>query len=171
MEGKSLFDERMALKMRLEQMMATEERIFAELRKERAFIFNRLRELDEEKNVSETVSNNDDIRFLESKRAYLEEPKTTTAMKRRGYPSRRSKTMKMRDIAIECLKEERTPVRGSDLQKKIEERTENRISNMTTFMNSLQKTDDNIIKLGRGLYIYRIREEDHTIYLGRDLRG
>ncbi|KRG10582.1 hypothetical protein ACA29_20570, partial [Lederbergia galactosidilytica] len=43
-----LFDERSALKIRLEQMRDVEKRILEDIYKERSFIFNRLRELDEQ---------------------------------------------------------------------------------------------------------------------------
>ncbi|MFC5463388.1 competence protein ComK [Lederbergia graminis] len=150
-----MFDERIALRMRLEQMNEAEERLLSELRKERAFIFNRLRELDElqehedlnHQSVTSTVEMNS---HLEHKQELL-----TPMKKRRARPSRRSKTTKMRETAVEILTAERVPMRSSELQKIIEERTGFTIANMTTFMNTIMKIDTNIEKLGRGLYTYR----------------
>lgn len=156
----------MALKMRLEQMNDAEERILDTLRKERAEIFTRLRELDSK---LETDSSYESLPQIESNRV-SQQPDITqqispSTARRKGFPSRRSKTMKMRNIAIECLKEVGAPVRGADLQKRIEERADNRITNMTTFMSALQKTDENIIKLGRGLYTYRNNPENEISYV------
>ncbi|HLU22866.1 MAG TPA: competence protein ComK [Bacillaceae bacterium] len=150
-----MFDERIALRMRLEQMNEAEERLLSELRKERAFIFNRLRELDElqehedlnHQSYTSTVEMNS---HSEHKQELL-----TPMKKRRARPSRRSKTTKMRETAVEILTAERVPMRSSELQKIIEEKTGFTIANMTTFMNTIMKIDTNIEKLGRGLYTYR----------------
>lgn len=168
-----MFDERTALKMRLEQMRDAEERLLNELQKERAFIFNRLRELDEKVHRSSDLSPT--VKYLETANSFIEGPADTSyeqhARGRKGRPSRRSKTTKMRDTAIDILKEQAAPMRGTDLQKLIETRTGFRIANMTTFMKTIEKADENIKKIGRGLYFYKMNEDTHTnepILLGSD---
>ncbi|MBS4176723.1 competence protein ComK [Lederbergia citrea] len=163
-----MFNERMALKMRLEQMNDAEERLLKELQKERGYIFNRLRELDEREKATDT---SEQVHYLESTNSFIEGP-TEDALAdqsktRKGRPSRRSKTTKMRESAIAIMKEHNSPIRGSELQKKIEDRTGFRIANMTTFMKTIEKADENIIKVGRGLYYYQ--QENQTIFLGQDL--
>ncbi len=170
-----MFDERSALKLRLEQMQDAEERLVRELQKERAFIFNRLRELDKEEGSIANISD-DELHFLGSANTYLEAPEenheqnsTENSKSRRARPSRRSKTTKMRDTAISILKEQAAPIRGIDLKRIIEERTGFQIANMTTFMNTITKADPNIIKIGRGLYTYdQESRNSETIFLGTD---
>lgn len=155
-----MLDERAALKLRLEQMKDAEERLIIQIQKERAYIFNRLRELDAQASEeSEPAGQN--VKLLDQARSYLEAPKhdadkqeVTGVKMRRARPSRRSKTTKMREAAVNLLKEQTTPIRGMDLEKLIEERTGFQIANMTTFMNTIMKADDKIIKVGRGLYTY-----------------
>lgn len=170
-----MFDERAALKLRLEQMKDAEERLVRELQKERAYIFNRLRELDKEEE-RETEDFKEETRYLEFANKYLEAPDENieegfqAAIKsRRARPSRRSKTTKMRDTAIRILKEQTAPIRGIDLKRAIEKQTGFQIANMTTFMNTITKADPNIIKIGRGLYTYDQKpDEGETIFLGTD---
>lgn len=170
-----MFDERNALKLRLEQMQDAEERLIRELQKERAYIFNRLRELDREAEIN-TEAPNEELHFLEAINTYLEAPdeslgqaQTENIKSRRARPSRRSKTTKMRDTAIRILKEQSVPIRGVDLKRAIEEQTGFQIANMTTFMNTITKADSNIIKIGRGLYTYNQEpKESKTIFLGTD---
>lgn len=165
-----MFDERMALKMRLEQMEHAEERLLSELRKERGFIYARLRELD--KDLDGETESLEQIKLLETTNSLLEaptiesEPSQIPAKARKGRPSRRSKTTKMRETVIEILKDIHTPIRGSVLQKQIEDRTGFRIANMTTFMNTIERADENIKKIGRGLYVYKQEnEEAHKVEL------
>ncbi|MCR2820135.1 Rok-like winged helix domain-containing protein [Lederbergia panacisoli] len=154
-----MFNERIALKMRLEQMKEAEEQLLSKLQTEREAIFNRLRELDStSEQEAATVEN---IHYIDSHSKLIEVPSNTlenAPKTRKGRPSRRSKTTKMRESAITILKEQDAPIRGSVLQKQIEDRTGFRIANMTTFMNTIKKTDDNIMKLGRGLYYYQKSE-------------
>lgn len=141
----------MALKMRLEDLKGAEEKILAEIRAERSFVINRLRELDEQEKYEKSrdfkTKNTDALDCS----IHIPTPPRT----RKGRPSRRSKTSKMRETTINILKEQTTPIRAKDLQKEIEDSTGFQIANMTTFMNTIQKTDEYIIKVGRGLYIYQ----------------
>lgn len=169
-----MFDERAALRLRLEQMKDAEERLLRELQKERVYIFNRLRELDQE-NSSAGNDSKEDVKYLETVKSLLGAPtedkeKEQTVRSRRARPSRRSKTTKMRDAAVDVLKQHRSPIKGSELKKIIEERTGFDIANMTTFMNTIIKADPNIIKIGRGLYTYQQDNIDYNepIYLGQE---
>ncbi|RWR11690.1 Rok-like winged helix domain-containing protein [Siminovitchia fortis] len=170
-----MFDERAALKLRLEQMQDAEERLARVFQKERAFIFNRLRELDREEG-SDTAASDEEFHLLESVNKYLEAPdenfeqnRPEMTKSRRARPSRRSKTTKMRDTAIRILKEQNAPIRGIDLKRIIEEQTGFQIANMTTFMNTITKADPKIIKIGRGLYTYdQEPQSTKTIFLGTD---
>lgn len=161
-----MYDERAALKQRLEQMNNAEERLIIQIQKERAYIFNRLRELDA-KASAESEADGQNLKFLEKMEPYLEAPKQDAEKKemngakmRRARPSRRSKTTKMREAAVNILKEQTAPIRGIDLEKLIEERTGFQIANMTTFMNTIMKADEKIIKVGRGLYSYHKEPSD-----------
>ncbi|MFS0643381.1 competence protein ComK [Siminovitchia sp. 179-K 8D1 HS] len=163
-----MLDERSALKLRLEQMKDVEERLIIRIQKERAYIFNRLRELDAQESTGREEAGQD-LKFLEKAQPYLEAPKDDSDRKevngakaRRARPSRRSKTTKMRDAAVNILKEQTTPIRGVDLEKLIEERTGFQIANMTTFMNTIMKADEKILKVGRGLYTYQKDESDEN---------
>lgn len=150
-----MFNERMALKMRLEDLKGAEKKILAEIRAERSFVMNRLRELDElEKHEKSLDIKNKNIDALDCS---IHVPPSRT---RKGRPSRRSKTSKMRETTINILKEQTTPIRAKDLQKRIEDSTGFQIANMTTFMNTIQKTDEYIIKVSRGLYIYQDQQSN-----------
>ncbi|MCJ7841174.1 competence protein ComK [Lederbergia sp. NSJ-179] len=155
-----MFDERNALKVRLEQMNDVEKTILAEIHKERNYIFNRLRELDEQEAVEKTSSipnNNRLSQTNDSKSSPASIPRI-----RKGRPSRRSKTTKLGEIVINILKEANAPVRGKELKEKIESTTDSHIANMTTFMNTIRESDPNIIKVGRGLYLYDQNTQEDT---------
>lgn len=160
-----MINERIALKMRLEQLENTEIRMLKEFRDERESIFSRLRELDEQdkneimlKNekmdqivLEKTIRSNNFYESSINPQLSNQKPKV-----RKGRPSRRSKTSKLSDVAILLLKEQKVPIRGTELQKKIEEKTGFKISNMTTFMKSVERVDSNIQKPTRGLYVYAL---------------
>ncbi|MBO0995131.1 Rok-like winged helix domain-containing protein [Bacillus sp. SD088] len=157
-----LFDERNALKIRLEQMNDVEKRILEDLHEERSFIFNRLRELDEQ-DPAEHLSDEKQLKKNNPIFSQADDATTTPApipRKRKGRPSRRSKTTKLREIAIEVLKEANAPVRGKELKEKIETASDSNIANMTTFMNTIRETDHHIIKVGRGLYVYDWEQQE-----------
>lgn len=155
-----MFNERMALKLRLEQLENTEIRLLKELREERERLFKKLRELDEkdrlETNKYKEIIQNKSMEAPQSKEEKKEiSHKDSPPLKiRKARPSRRSKTSKMCEVAIQILKEETEPIRGTDLQKKIEEKSGLKIANMTTFMKVVEKVDINIQKPNRGLYLY-----------------
>jgi hypothetical protein len=154
-----MINERMALKMRLEQLNGAEIQVIKEFHLERQSIFKRLRELDEmdtdcviklEELTKEKEAAREEI-IAEDR--HLKERKL-----RIGRPSRRSKSSKMREAAIRILKDHREPIKGSQLQKIIEETTGLKIANMTTFMKTVEKADANIQKPYRGLYQYILQK-------------
>ncbi|OAH52868.1 MULTISPECIES: hypothetical protein [Bacillaceae] len=134
-----MFDERIALKIRLDQLADAEVRVMQEFKKEREVIFSRLQELD---SVDES-----DARSVAAI--------TTIGLPPRARRGRRSESLtELRKTAVVVLKEQNTPIRGIELQRFVEERTGKKIANMTTFMNGLERENERVRKLGRGLYMY-----------------
>ncbi|WP_404403312.1 hypothetical protein [Jeotgalibacillus malaysiensis] len=123
-----MFDERTALKIRLEQLADSEIRILQEFRHERDKIMQRLRELDESSDQQM------------SKAA----PKTINV----------GKSKKMHAAALSILQKKLEPVKGTDIQSFVEEETGFKVANITTFMNTIQRRFPEVRKLDRGLYIY-----------------
>jgi hypothetical protein len=154
-----MINERMALKMRLEQLNGAEIQVIKEFHLERQSIFKRLRELDEMDTdcvikLEEIPKEKEAVReAIIAEDRHLKERKL-----RIGRPSRRSKSSKMREAAIRILKDHREPIKGSQLQKIIEETTGLKIANMTTFMKTVEKADANIQKPYRGLYQYILQK-------------
>ncbi|WP_203362694.1 competence protein ComK [Bacillus sp. REN10] len=139
-----MFDERVALKIRLEQLADSELKIIREFNRERESIFQRLKELD-----AMAASSNE------------RKPKETmtitqiTSLPHKRKRGRRSENLdELRNAAISILKAQNTPIRGVELQRQIEENTGKKIANMTTFMVALERENQRVRKLGRGLYIY-----------------
>ncbi|MBP1916604.1 hypothetical protein [Lederbergia galactosidilytica] len=156
-----LFDERSALKIRLEQMRDVEKRILEDIYKERSFIFNRLRELDEQETTEiEDIREHQQHQKANSELNQSESMPIPIPRKRKGRPSRRSKTTKLREIAIDILQKADAPIRGKKLKEQIEAVSHSHIANMTTFMNTIRESDQNIIKVGRGLYAYDGDEQE-----------
>ncbi|MFB1080933.1 hypothetical protein [Jeotgalibacillus sp. JSM ZJ347] len=127
-----MFDERAALKIRLEQLADSEIRIMQEFRIEREKIMQRLRELDQ--SVSEAPSQNASIKS--------------------SKPINVGKSKKMHTAALKILQKKLEPVKGTDIQAFVEEETGYKVANITTFMNTIQRKFSGVRKLDRGLYIY-----------------
>lgn len=138
--AKIVFDERMALKIRLDQLADAEIRVMQEFKKERETIFARLQELDGATTEEEHV----EVAAITTVGA---PPKV-----RRGRQS--EGLTELRDTTIRILKEQNTPIRGVELQRYVEQQSGKKIANMTTFMNGLERDNSHVRKLGRGLYIY-----------------
>ncbi|MCM3788099.1 competence protein ComK [Domibacillus sp. 8LH] len=140
-----MFNERMALKIRLDQLADAEVRVMQEFKKEREAIFARLQELDEtEENHTPDITAAADITAV-----------TTVGAPPKVRRGRRSEGLtELRDTTIRILKKQNTPIRGIELQRYVEEQSGKKIANMTTFMNSLERENAHVRKLGRGLYIY-----------------
>ncbi|MBM7580192.1 Rok-like winged helix domain-containing protein [Jeotgalibacillus terrae] len=128
-----MFNERAALKIRLEQMEDSEIRILQEFRDEREKILQRLRELDQ----SEAA-----------------EKGSASSASQQTKPVNTGKSKKMHAAAIEVLKKKLEPVKGTDIQFYVEETTGFRVANITTFMKTIQRHFPQVRKLDRGLYIY-----------------
>ncbi len=124
-----MFDERAALKIRLEQLADSEIRILREFRQERENIMLRLRELDQ--SSSEIHS-----------------------LKPSAKPINVGKSKKMHAAALNILQKKLAPVKGTDIQRFVEQETGYKVANITTFMNTIQRKFSEVRKLDRGLYIY-----------------
>jgi len=150
-----MFNERTALKIRLEQMIDSEERILQEFRKEREYILSRLRELDgngggqSEPNQSEYSA--DIVPIDQNSQAY--EGIQPTA-KRIPKTKKIGKSRQMHEAAFKILRDRLQPVKGTEIQDYILEETGFRVANMTTFMKTIQRKDKQVRKLDRGLYIF-----------------
>ncbi|TFE03323.1 competence protein ComK [Jeotgalibacillus sp. R-1-5s-1] len=137
-----MFDERTALKIRLEQMIDSEERILNEFRKEREAILTRLRELDKEEGLAV------------SSQMTTEENHPMPATEKPRKVKDIGKSKRMHEAAFTILKSTLEPIKGTDIQDFIEKETGYKVANITTFMKTIQKKDANVRKLDRGLYIY-----------------
>ncbi|WP_227395382.1 Rok-like winged helix domain-containing protein [Jeotgalibacillus aurantiacus] len=138
-----MFDERTALKIRLEQMVDSEERILNEFRKEREAILTRLRELDKEEGLA-----------VSSQMATEENNPLPAATEKPRKVKDIGKSKRMHEAAFTILKSTLEPIKGTDIQDFIEKETGYKVANITTFMKTIQKKDSNVRKLDRGLYIY-----------------
>ncbi|KAB7706250.1 competence protein ComK [Bacillus aerolatus] len=143
-----MFDERIALKVRLEQLANSEFRIIQEFQKEREAIFRRLKELDAI-----------DAGKAESSKEIVSMTKIGGLPQERKRRGRRSENLEeLRKMAVSILKVQNTPIRGVELQRQIEGETGKKIANMTTFMVGLERENHRVRKLGRGLYIYEYED-------------
>lgn len=148
-----MFNEREALKLRLEQLVEQEERFLKFFREEREIIFSKLRELDENQPapvIPEVTPT--DVPKTDSP-AKKPAPRTKSAVqgKKRG---RKPTVTPEKETAIEILKQHPEGMKGVDLQRAIEEAIGSPIANMTTFMKSVENLDPNVQKPSRGTYIY-----------------
>lgn len=151
-----MFNERIALKIRLEQMADSEERILQEFRKERESILERLRELD---SITGENGNNEfqsqyipDIVPLSSLNDSERVPHPTT--KRIPKTKKIGKSRQMHEAAFKILRERLQPVKGTEIQEFILNETGYKVANMTTFMKTIQRKEKQVRKLDRGLYIF-----------------
>ncbi|MEZ0116465.1 UNVERIFIED_ORG: hypothetical protein ABRZ91_000422 [Heyndrickxia coagulans] len=150
-------NERMALKIRLEQLEDAEIRVIQEFQKERENIFKRLRELDENEGQQVKASGKPEYVSFNALASVPPETSGGEALTnerrvRKSRPSKRGRSGKMREEAIQILKNVSEPIRGAELQRMIEEKTGYKIANMTSFMKSVEKLDPRIRKPDRGLY-------------------
>lgn len=177
-----MFNEREALKLRLEQLNEAEVKVIREYQIERDAIYAKLRELDGNPAAStkpqsytkESESNrkSESLPVLaelaaqemksyqppqEQKEAPAEEPSSQlperVSRRRRGTARPGSKAAKLREAAIKTLKRHNAAIKSSELQKEIEKESGLEIPNMTTFMQSLIKMYPEVKKPYRGQYI------------------
>jgi len=150
-----MFNERTALKIRLEQMIDSEERILQEFRKERESILSRLRELDRNdggySEEDQSPYSADIVPIDQNSESY--ESIQPTA-KRIPKVKKVGKSRQMHEAAFKILRDRLQPVKGTEIQDFILEETGFRVANMTTFMKTIQRKDKQVRKLDRGLYIF-----------------
>ncbi|WP_406590016.1 transcriptional regulator Rok [Bacillus atrophaeus] len=178
-----MFNEREALRLRLEQLNEAEVKVIREYQIERDKIYAKLRELD--RNGSSAAETKKDFRperkseslpvlaelAAQEIRSYQPQqasqpqpqPQSTssipagipdgTTRRRRGTARPGSKAAKLREAAIKTLKRHNAAIKSSELQKEIEKESGLEIPNMTTFMQSLIKMYPEVKKPYRGQYI------------------
>ncbi|WAT23629.1 hypothetical protein O0R52_21775 (plasmid) [Bacillus halotolerans] len=172
-----MFNEREALRLRLEQLNEAEVKIIREYQIEREKIYSKLRELDtislapKKNNQVDSKKFNlpvlaelaaQELRSYKSsqqpKQNLISSPsaaqKTSSETKpRRGRVRPDSKAAKLREIAIRILKRHNASIKSSELQKEIEKESGAEIPNMTMFMQGLIKMHPEVKKPYRGQYI------------------
>ncbi|MBD1382883.1 Rok-like winged helix domain-containing protein [Metabacillus arenae] len=149
-----MFDERAALKMRLEQIQDLELRIIQEFQKERDLIFHRIRELDDEV-PAVSVTAKPQTAMTEVKKDL--EKSEGIASKTNNLPLVQSSKRNHTDLtkeAIKVLKNHSASISGKELVTTVEKNTGRNISNVTQFMNRIMSLDSNVKKPYRGQYIY-----------------
>ncbi|WP_271725216.1 hypothetical protein [Bacillus paralicheniformis] len=151
-----MFDEREALRLRLEQLGDAEIQVMRELRKERQDIYSKLRELDRESDPA--INKKSSLIDLAS--AAAEELKQSQIAADKHPPIKtpsltifQSKTTIQREAALNILSRYEEGLKGIKLKTEIEKETGFPIKNMTTFMKSLMKHRPDIKKPARGHYI------------------
>ncbi|MCY7858926.1 transcriptional repressor Rok [Bacillus sonorensis] len=162
-----MFNEREALRLRLEQLNDAEINLLRQLREDRNEIYSKLRELDNQNNPYEATDAN-----MIYKKSLLElanetaksfeknKPEKTTApiassSKPRRKPRLGTKSHKHREVALKILRDHKGEIRGYELQKEIEKETGIPINNMTTFMQGLMRFHPEVEKTYRGRYVLR----------------
>ncbi|MGC4376975.1 competence protein ComK [Fictibacillus sp. Mic-4] len=162
-----MFDERIALKIRLEQMNDAEERLAREFQKEREIIFNRLRELDQMERLqygeeSEANEGAKEILAHRTENNRNDEPASEQAKPgKRGR--RRGNSNDAALAAVKILKNYTSAVKSSDLRKEIEKEIGHEISNFTLFMNRVINLEPNIQKPYRGHYLFVPNEDKEEV--------
>ncbi|MCY8206093.1 transcriptional regulator Rok [Bacillus subtilis] len=178
-----MFNEREALRLRLEQLNEAEVKVIREYQIERDKIYAKLRELDRNGSPSEikkdfrSEKKPDSLPVLaelaaQEIRSYQPQSQQQsvqpqlqsissfpagipdgTTRRRRGTARPGSKAAKLREAAIKTLKRHNAAIKSSELQKEIEKESGLEIPNMTTFMQSLIKMYPEVKKPYRGQYI------------------
>ncbi|KAF2421753.1 Rok-like winged helix domain-containing protein [Bacillus subtilis] len=173
-----MFNEREALRLRLEQLNEAEVKVMREYQIEREKIYSKLRELDTISLVPKKNNQVDSKNFklpvlaelaAQELRSYKSSqqpkqnlissssaaPETSSESKprRRGRIRPNSKAAKLREIAIRILKRHNASIKSSELQKEIEKESGTEIPNMTMFMQGLIKMHPEVKKPYRGQYI------------------
>lgn len=153
-----MFNERDALKIRLQQLIEMEERTLKMFQEERKEIFNRLRELDNQDRLAYSMDDLDQIddqklEFIHASYgsdlgSTREEERET---RKKGY---HQKTWMLRNAAIDILKQRQVAVPLKELKKEIETETGVELSNISLFMTNLMKKEENIVKATHGQYMY-----------------
>lgn len=167
-----MFNEREALKVRLEQLVDMEEKIVALYREERKEIFNRLRELDSsEKSWSKNNDSKNNVKSANTLARDMQQNEKNT-INFSGYQSHEteqqkpkekkvpiqnkkySKTVVLREATIAILKKYSAAVPLKQLKFEIESETGVEIKNISLFMTRLVNEEENIQKATHGQYMY-----------------
>ncbi|MEW9501763.1 Rok-like winged helix domain-containing protein [Jeotgalibacillus marinus] len=152
-----MFTERVALKIRLEQLQDSEERIFQEFRRERQFILKRLSELDAnglENPQHQSLYTPEMVEIVSSPFTNESIQTPQPAAKRILKTKKVGKSRQMHEAAFKILRDRLKPVKGTEIQEYILNETGFKVANMTTFMKTIQRKDQQVRKLDRGLYIF-----------------
>ncbi|PPA71833.1 competence protein ComK [Jeotgalibacillus proteolyticus] len=149
-----MFNERTALKIRLEQMADAEERILQEFRRERQTILERLRELDASESAVGELEYGGSADIVPISSALDSAEPVRKSGIRMTKPKKIGKSRQMHEAAFRILKERLQPVKGTEIQEFILNETGFKVANMTTFMKTIQRKDKQVRKLDRGLYIF-----------------
>ncbi|MBU8785250.1 MULTISPECIES: Rok-like winged helix domain-containing protein [Bacillus] len=154
-----MFNEREALRLRLEQLNDAEINVMRELREERNEIYSKLRELDNsepnmihKKPLLELA--NATAKPFEKNKPEKSAPIDSSSIPRRK-PKPGTKAYKHREAALKILKRHKGEIKSRELQKEIEKETGMSIPNMTTFMQGLIKFHPEVEKTYRGQYVLR----------------
>lgn len=175
-----MFNEREALRLRLEQLNEAEVKVIREYQIERDKIYAKLRELDRNGSPSDIKKDfrsekkpdslpvlaelaAQEIRSYQPQSQQQPQLQTISSLpagipdgttrRRRGTARPGSKAAKLREAAIKTLKRHNAAIKSSELQKEIEKESGLEIPNMTTFMQSLIKMYPEVKKPYRGQYI------------------
>ncbi|MFO6495616.1 hypothetical protein ACINLD_05150 [Bacillus sp. z60-11] len=160
-----MFNEREALRLRLEQLNDKEIHVMRELREERESIYIKLRELDRGNQLPKADKNSSLIELASAAAQELKQSKNlsqhsfsddgTSPLDSEAEERHRSKTSIQREAALKILNEHKDGMRGTSLRTEIEKETGFPVKNMTTFMNGLMKHYPEIEKPGRGRYLLK----------------
>ncbi|MCY9224188.1 hypothetical protein MOF11_03825 [Bacillus haynesii] len=154
-----MFNEREALRLRLEQLNDKEIIVMRDLREEREGIYSKLRELDKNQNNPPQVRESSSLMDLvitaaqELKQSKSSSPHIQT--NNISQPFNKSITSIQREAALKILSMHKEGIRGAGLRKEIEKETGMKVKNMTTFMSGLMKHHPEIKKPGRGHYVIK----------------
>ncbi|MBH0158660.1 hypothetical protein IHV10_19950 [Fictibacillus sp. 5RED26] len=143
-----MFDERAAMKMRLEQIQDLEIRIIQEFQKERSQILNRIRELDE--GAETTDATDATSKTIKPESTFASDQVKTKSQRRKNKRKHTTLTKE----AIKVLKEHSAAISGKEIAATVEKSTGKSVGNITQFMNRVMTTDSKVKKPYRGQYIY-----------------
>ncbi|WP_146874077.1 Rok-like winged helix domain-containing protein [Bacillus paralicheniformis] len=154
-----MFNEREALRLRLEQLNDKEIIVMRELREEREGIYSKLRELDKKQSNPPQVRESSSLMDLVSAAAQeLKQSKSSSPhiqTNTTSQPFNKSITSTQREAALKILNIHKEGIRGATLRKEIEKETGMKVKNMTAFMSGLMKHHPEVKKPGRGHYIIK----------------
>ncbi|EME72537.1 transcriptional repressor Rok [Bacillus sonorensis] len=162
-----MFNEREALRLRLEQLNDAEINLLRQLREERNEIYSKLRELDNQNNPYEATDANmiykksllelanETAKSFEKNKPEKTNPPIVSSLNPSRKPRLGTKSHKHREAALKVLQNQKGEIRSYELQKEIEKETGIPINNMTTFMQGLMKFYPEVEKTYRGRYVLR----------------